>query len=125
MYCRVGAGEEKTQGKFDTPGFPYSINDEIINDPRGFKVLQLRRQNSRNFLQSSMSLLQSWRGNSDVKILLYDTDPNYPDLTEISTVCDYLVSYTCKGHTTLFEEQHIISSAISRYVIYCLIYLFL
>jgi hypothetical protein len=123
MYCRVGAGEEENQGQFDTPGFPYSTNDEIINDPRGFKILQLSRQNSKHVLQSSMSLLQSWRANSDVKILLYETDPNYPDLTEISTVCDYLVSYTCKGHTTLFEEKNIISSAISRYVIHCYFYL--
>ena len=94
MYCRVGAGEEKTKGQYDTPGFEYCMSDEIKHDPRGFKILQLRRQNSRNFLQSSMTLLQSWRANCDVKILLYDTDPNYPNLTEKSTVCDYLGSYT-------------------------------
>ena len=118
MHCRVGAGEEKTKGKFDTPGFEYCMNDEIINDPRGFKILQLSRKNSRHFLQSSMTLLKSWRANCDVKILLYDTDTKYPDIREIENVSGYVVSYTCKGHLTLFEEKDIISSLIKRYVIY-------
>ena len=74
-------------------------------DKRNFKFLQLKRDNSIRFMQSSMSLLQSWRANCDIKILIYDTDPEFPDLSEISTVSDYIVSYTCKGHLTLFEEK--------------------
>ena len=81
--------------------------------------MQLQRNNSKRFIQSSMSLLQSWRANCDIKILIYDTNPDFPDfpdLEEISSVSDYIVSYTCKGHLTLFEEKDIISSAIERYV---------
>ena len=76
-------------------------------DKRNFNFLQLKRDNSIRFMQSSMSLLQSWRANCDIKILIYDTDPEFPDLTEISTVIDYIVSYTCKGHLNLFEEKDI------------------
>lgn len=59
-----------------------------------------------------MNLLQSWRANCDVKILIYDTHPDYPDLSEISKVSDYIVSYTCKGHMTLSQEKNFISSTI-------------
>ena len=115
-FCRVGAGDELTTGKCDTPGFKYCNRDIIHHDSRGFKVLQLKRCNCNRFIQSSMNLLQSWRANSDVKILIYDTDPSNPDMAEISRVSDYIVAYTCKGHVTLYEEQNIIESAIKRYV---------
>lgn len=93
-YCRVGSGEENTVGKNDTPGFEYCSHDKIKFDSRNFNFLQLKRTNSTRFLQSSMTGLQSWRVNMDVKVLIYDTDPDCPDMFEISTVSDYIVSYT-------------------------------
>lgn len=115
-YCRAGAGEEKSSGKCDTPGFPLQPEDIIEDDGRGFKILNLKRTNSMRFVQSSMYVLQSWRANSDVKILLYDTDPYHPDMKEISRVVDYIVAYTCKGHFTLKQEQELIIDVIKRLV---------
>ena len=62
-----------------------------------------------------MKVLQSWRANCDVKVLLYDTDPYHPDMKEISNVIDYIVAYTCKGHITLNKEQKLIVDMIKRY----------
>ena len=59
-----------------------------------------------------MIMLQSWRANCDVKILLYDTDPAYPDIREIENVSGYVVSYTCKGHLTVKQEKDIICESI-------------
>ena len=59
-----------------------------------------------------MVQLQSWRENCDVKILLYETDPNCPNLAEISNVADYVVAYTCKGHQTIRQEKEIIARSI-------------
>ena len=69
-YCRVGAGIEQTFGKCDTEGFPFSCQDAIVFDNRGFKKLTLKRSISRIFHQSSMITLQSWRANCDVKFLI-------------------------------------------------------
>jgi hypothetical protein len=112
--CRVGAGTEKTKGQQDTPGFTYHKNDEIIRDKRGYNKLELSRTNSNRFHQTSFNVLQSWRANCDVKILLYETDPKFPDLREISAVSDYIVAYTCKGHVTAFEEKRYIHSTIQE-----------
>ena len=55
--------------------------------------------------QTALSLLQSWRGNCDVQILIYDSNPDEPNLAEISKVTDYVVAYSCKGNATLREEM--------------------
>jgi len=44
--------------------------------------------------------LQSWRANCDVSILIYDSDPSFPDVNEITNVTDDVVSYACKGNGT-------------------------
>lgn len=54
--------------------------------------------------QSSTYMLQSWRGNCDIQILVYDSDPRYPDISEIARITDYVVSYSTKGNTTWHEE---------------------
>lgn len=62
-----------------------------------------------------MDILQSWRGNCDMQILVYESDPDNPNIKEISRVTDYVVSYNTKGNTTYMEEKettkHIIMSA--------------
>ena len=55
--------------------------------------------------QTSTTLLQSWRGNCDIQILIYDSPPNAVNIKEISKVTDYVVAYSCKGNTTLQEEK--------------------
>ena len=54
--------------------------------------------------QTSTNLIQTWRGNCDIQILIYDSDPDNFDLKEISKVTDYVVAYSCKGNTTHREE---------------------
>ena len=58
-------------------------------------------------IQTPTKLLKYWRANCDVKILLYDTDPQHPDIKEIFNVIDYLISYTCKGAETTAAEKNI------------------
>lgn len=52
-----------------------------------------------------MDLLQSWRGNCDIQILIYESSPDNIDIREISKVTDYVVAYSCKGNCTLREEK--------------------
>jgi len=66
------------------------------------------------FLQTSIVTLQAWRGNCDVQILLYESDPQYPDITEIAKVNDYVVSYTTKGNKTLKVEKDIMKDIIKQ-----------
>lgn len=57
--------------------------------------------------QTSISLIQSWRGNCDVQILVYESHPDNFDLREVSKVTDYVVAYSTKASTTYREEVHI------------------
>ena len=95
---------ERTAGSYNTPGFPLRRTEEIVHDIRGFKKVELRRNNSR-ILQTSKILVQSWRANCDVQIILYDSDPKHPSPTEIAKATDYIVGYACKGNETLIEEK--------------------
>ena len=54
--------------------------------------------------QTSTTLIQTWRANCDIQILIYESNPEAPDLKEISRVTDYVVAYSCKGNSTLREE---------------------
>ena len=112
----MGAGEEESFGNCKTPGYSFVPNDIIEFDKRGFKYLKLKRTISRRFNQSSQVMIHSWRGNCDIKLLLFDTDPIHPDIREIANVSDYIVSYTCKGHQTLSQEREIILTTLKRYV---------
>lgn len=102
--CRVGAGKEKTPGGGDTPGFPLRKKPEISIDNKGSKKLFLERNHTR-IVQCADNLLQAWRGNCDVQILIYESDPDCPDPAEIARVTDYVVAYSCKGNKTLKEER--------------------
>lgn len=88
----------------DTPGFPLRNKPNIAIDHRGSKKLYLKRNHSR-LNQSSIDLLQSWRGNCDIQLLIYDSNPKEPSLEEIAAVTDYIVAYECKGNCSLKEER--------------------
>lgn len=109
--CRSGAGTEKTEGKADTPGFEVRDVSTIVRDSRGFRKVLLKRNHQR-VVQTSTDMVQSWRGNCDVQIMLYDCDPTAPDPMEIAKVTDYVVSYACKGNVTLAEEKRQIKQMI-------------
>jgi hypothetical protein len=50
-------------------------------------------------------MLQSWRANCDIQILIYNCDPKKPDVAEIARITDYVASYSCKGNATVKEEK--------------------
>jgi hypothetical protein len=63
-------------GQADTPGFPCRDNSEIVHDEnRDIFVLKLKRTEGHMKL-TSLPMIQSWRANCDVQILLYNSDPN-------------------------------------------------
>jgi hypothetical protein len=127
--CRSGAGEEQTEGKGDTPGFPLKDQPEIVMDARGFLRLDLQR-NNRRIIQTSTYALEGkwinfpnqkfypeftnnregWRANCDVQILLYQTLPTKPNPSEIAKVTDYIVSYACKGSESFIDEKQRLKS---------------
>ncbi len=111
--CRFGAGEEQTYGLYDTEGFLEREEAAIVEDDRGYKAIHLPR-NHKRLLQTSTDLVQSWRANCDIQLILYDTDPNEIDPAEISKVVDYIVGYACKGNEKIKEEKDQIKSIIMR-----------
>ena len=64
--------------------------------------------------QTSLPLLQSWRANVDVKILIYDHDPRFIDSEDIANVVNYIVSYISKGNQSFTEEKNMISNVILK-----------
>ena len=107
-YCRCGCGLEITKGSANTPGFPHmEENDIVMEKERHIQVLRMKRKGSRRFVQSSTVALQSWRANCDVQILIYNSDPECPNLEEIRRVSDYVVSYTTKVNQTIAEEKRV------------------
>lgn len=101
--CKAGAGQESTSGEADTPGYPLTDEPVIQKDHRKTTRLYMPRNNTK-INQSSMDLLQSWRGNCDVQLLIYNSNPKDPNISEIAKVTDYVVAYSCKGHSTHMEE---------------------
>jgi len=102
--CKAGCGQERNAGGADTPGFPLCEKAEIKFDHRRSQKLYMPRNHGR-INQTSATLLQSWRGNCDIQLLVYNSDPRNPDIEEIAKVTDYIVSYSTKGNTTLKEER--------------------
>jgi len=109
--CKVGCGQELNPGKCDTPGFPFQAEPSIKFDHRRCQRLYMKRNHPR-LNQTSTVLLQSWRANCDIQILVYDCDPKNPDVSEIARVTDYVVSYSCKGNATLKEEKEMMTKLI-------------
>jgi len=88
----------------NTPGFPLRTEPELVHDLRGFDRLDLPR-NNRRIIASSRYLLQGWRANCDIQVLLYECDPMHPNPDEIARVTNYIVAYTCKGNESTVEEM--------------------
>ena len=62
-------------------------------------------RNNDRINQTSRHMLQSWRANCDVQLIIYDSDPLKPDIAEIARITDYIVSYSTKGNVTWREEN--------------------
>lgn len=108
-YCRFGAGEEQTPNTCDTPGFRLCDKDAIEEDRwRHIKFLRLRR-NDKRMKETSNCMLQSWRANCDVSILIYDQDPMKLNFRDIAQVTSYIVAYCSKGNASFRHEREVLS----------------
>ena len=112
--CRVGFGDETKFNRQDTPGMDLRDKAAIVKDGKGIKQFRMKRTKSKRVVQHSKSLLKSWRANCDIKLLLYFSDPRYPDIGEIEDVCKYVVAYTGKRHQTSRKEIDAIENLINR-----------
>lgn len=103
----MGCGVEQLSGTGRTPGFSTREQPMIVRDLRGFNRLDMKR-NKRDVrtIQTSLWLAQGWRANCDIQILLYDSNPDFPDSSDIARVTDYIVSYACKGNESISEERN-------------------
>ena len=114
-YCRCGCGVEKEKYSNETEGFPLQDEDSIVVDTNTkIKHLKLKRKTSRRMTQCSRYLLQSWRANCDIQLLIYDSNPDKPNLEEIRRVTDYVVSYTTKVNQSIPEERKVIKEIINN-----------
>ena len=66
--------------------------------------------------QVSLFLAQVWRGNVDIKPLLYFSDPRTPSMDDIVCVVDYMISYMTKGAETSAIERKNIKNFIMNYI---------
>ena len=114
-FCRHGAGTENNPGKCDTPGFLIRNHPKITRDDRDFMKLEMKRNNAW-FVQTPLTVLQGWRGDCDIRILLYKTSSGVADPVEIAKVTDYVVSYACKGNEKMQVEKDIMKDMIERLV---------
>ena len=105
MVCRCGAGIERTAGSCDTPGFQLKKIYELVHDMRGFDRLDMPRNHQR-ITQCSLFLMQGWRANVDLQYLIYKSDPDEIDASDISRVTNYVASYCCKGNETSIQEKN-------------------
>lgn len=111
--CRCGFGTELYHRSAKCGGAKLQDVSRIVYDDRNFKKLQMKR-NSTHMVQTSLTMLQAWRANCDMQVLVYDSDPACPDAAEIGRVTDYVVAYTCKGNATFEAEREQMKSLIMR-----------
>jgi hypothetical protein len=112
--CRFEYGKETEYGKADTDGRERLDTSVIAVDRRGIEHFRLIRTKSRKVVQHSKTLLQGWRGNCDVQLLIYRSHPDKPDITEIENVCKYVVAYASKKNHTSKNEREAIQNIIER-----------
>jgi hypothetical protein len=110
--CRVHFGTETKYGKQDTQGLPRTTRSKIFIVGKGILHFRMRRTKSVRVVQHSRTLLQGWRANCNIKLLLYYMNPNCPDISEIEDVSRYVVSYTGKRHNTSQAEIDAIKNII-------------
>ncbi len=98
----------------DTQGLPRTKRSKIFTNRKGISHFRMRRTKSVRVVQHSRTLLRGWRANWDIKLLLYYSNPNCPDISEIKDVSRYVVSYTGKRHNTSQAEIDAIQNIIMK-----------
>ena len=108
----MGYGQEQIEGKGDTPGKDLRTGPAIVKDHRGIKHLAMKREHYKWIVQHRKLCLLAWRANVDSQIIIYRSDPNCPDISEIEEVCRYVVLYPGKRYKTLKQEKEVIQNII-------------
>jgi hypothetical protein len=112
--CQVHFRTESAFGKIDTQGLPRMPRSRIITDKKCISHFRMTRTELIRVVQHSRILLRSWRANSDIKLLLYYSDPSCPSISKIEDVCRYVVAYTGKRHNTTQSEKGAIQNIILK-----------
>ena len=110
--CRFGFGTKEHASKRNTKGKDLHEEVKIVNDHKGVEHFFMPRRYSKRINQHSRYLLQAWRVNADVQLLIYWSDPNLPDMGEIESVCRYVVAYAGKRYKTSCQEINMIQDVI-------------
>ena len=96
----------------DTKGKDLHEEEKMVKDHKGVEHFFMPRRYSKRINQHSRYLLQAWRVNADVQLLIYWSDPNLPDMGEIESVCRYVVAYAGKRYKTSCQEINMIQDVI-------------
>ena len=112
--CRFGFGTESEPNNYKTPGKEHTSKAKIYIDHKGVEHLLLPRQHSDFAMQHSRPLLQAWRANADMQLMIYQSNPDVPDISEIQNVCRYVVSYAGKRYQTTKQERNMIQDIIVK-----------
>jgi len=75
--------------------------------------LRLKRDENK-MKQTSTSMLQSWRANCDVALIVYDNDPVKLNAGDIARISGYVVSYATKGNKSYQSERDSIAALIEN-----------
>ena len=110
--CRFGFGSEENPNKGDTPGKPNITRATIEKDHKGVEHFYLPRLNSVRVVQHSKALIQTWRANADIQLLIYRSNPSIPDVSEIEAVSRYCVAYAGKRYQTTKTEKDAIQNLV-------------
>ena len=111
--CRVGFGDEEHFGRQDTPGMDLRDETQLVKDKKDIYHFRMKRTHSKRAVQHSRTLLKGWRANCDIKLLLYFSNPDLPDIGKIEDVCKYVVAYTGKRNHTSHQEKTAIQDLIT------------
>jgi hypothetical protein len=112
--CSIHFGTETKCGKQDTQGLPHTKRSKIFIDRKGISHFRMKRMKSVRVVQHSKTLLRGWRANWDIKLLLYYSNPNCPDISVIEDVSRYVVSYMGKRHNTSQAKIDAIQNIITK-----------
>ena len=85
-YLPCWFGDEVHYGGQDTPGMDLREKSGLEKDKKGIYYFWMKRTHSKRAVQHSRMLLQGWQANCDIKLLLYFSDPNLPDIGEIEDI---------------------------------------
>ena len=103
--CQVCFSDKCTHHKADTSGMEKIQTSVTIKDKKGIKEFCGKQIHLKRVVEHSRTLSESWRTNCDIKLLLYFSNPNFPDIGEIEDVCKYVVKYTGKQHQPTQQEM--------------------